>query len=61
MIKTERLMVEKKDISENTLSENIGLLALCEDTFPSLSERQRLIISCHRMYNAGLSNDFDRF
>ena len=49
MIKAERLTQEQKDVSENTLSENIGLLAVCEDTFPSLSERQRLIISYHKI------------
>lgn len=47
MIRVDRILQESKDISENTLSENIGLLALCEDTFPSLSERQKLIISYH--------------
>ncbi|KAL4510556.1 hypothetical protein ABPG72_004710 [Tetrahymena utriculariae] len=61
MVKNERLFQENKEIEMNMLSENLAFLNMCEELFPQISERQKLIILYRRLYNCALSRDFEQF
>ncbi|KAL4463938.1 hypothetical protein ABPG74_005875 [Tetrahymena malaccensis] len=61
MVKNERLFQENKEIEMNMLSENLAFLNMCEELFPQMNERQKLIILYRRLYNCALSRDFEQF